>query len=75
MRLCTIRSRGANRQLYLEALRRMTPEQRLLKACELSDMTKELLRIGIRRRHPDYSEAQIHALFLQQLGRCHNPNW
>jgi hypothetical protein len=30
-----------NRRIYIETLRRMTPEQRLAKAFELSDMTRD----------------------------------
>ena len=53
----------------------MTPSQRVAKAIELSDMTKQLLKEGLRRRFPDKSEAQIHELFLRKLDRCHNNNY
>ncbi len=59
-----------NRQLYLEVLRRLTPEQRLLKALELTELSRELLRAGLRRRYPEAGEAELQRLFLERLARC-----
>ena len=42
-----------NHQLYLDALGRTTPEQRLLKAFELTELSREFLRAGLRQRFPD----------------------
>ncbi len=64
-----------NHRAYLEVLRRMTPEQRLLKAFELSDMTRNLFRQGLRERFPDLPEEQLHALYLERLALCHNRNY
>jgi hypothetical protein len=61
-----------NRQLYLETLRGMTPEQRLLKAFELSELSHDLLRAGIRRRYPDAGPDEVQRIYLEQLGRCQN---
>lgn len=41
-----------NHAAYLEVLRRMTPEQRLTKAFELSEATRALFRQGLRERFP-----------------------
>ena len=64
-----------NRKEYIRTLRRMTPGQRLAKAIELSDMGKELLRHGLRRRFPDLSEEELHKLYLERLEKCHNRNY
>jgi len=61
-----------NRQLYLETLRCMTPEQRLLKAFELSELSHELLREGIRQRYPDAGSDEVQRIYLERLGRCQN---
>jgi len=53
----------------------MGSSQRLLKAFELSDMTKQLLKQGLRSRFPGKTDAQIHAVFLTRLERCHNNNY
>lgn len=59
-----------NRAIYIETLRRMTPEQRLLKAFELSEMTHEALRAGIRARFPEASDEERHRIYLERLERC-----
>ena len=64
-----------NHQLYLEVLRKMTPEQRLLKAFELSEFTKTLFKHGLRLRFPDATPEELHQIFLRQLAKCHNTNY
>jgi len=64
-----------NHKHYLEVLRNMTPEQRLLKAFELSAFCKALFREGLRRRFPDLPEEEFHKLFLARLALCHNRNY
>lgn len=50
----------------------MTPEQRLLKAFELSEFSRQLFSEGLRRRFADLPEAEFHALLLDRLAKCHN---
>ncbi|MBV9470205.1 MAG: hypothetical protein JO316_11970 [Abitibacteriaceae bacterium] len=64
-----------NHRRYIQSLRQMTPEQRLLKVFELSDFSKALFRQGLRRRFPDMPEEEFKQLFLQRLQRCHNRNY
>ncbi len=64
-----------NRRRYLEVLRKMTPEQRLMKAMELSQLTKESLKTGLRLRFPDLPEDELHTLFLRRLNKCYNKNY
>jgi hypothetical protein len=59
-----------NRRVYIETLRRMTPEQRLEKAFELSDLTHEALRVAVATRHPEASSDELQALYLERLERC-----
>ena len=61
-----------NHQLYLEALRRLTPEQRLLKAFELTELSRELFRAGLWQRFPEADEAELQRIYLKRLERCHN---
>jgi hypothetical protein len=44
-----------------EAFRRMTPEQRVAVAAEMSDEIRGVTEAGIRHRHPAYSEDDIRA--------------
>ena len=64
-----------NRRLYIEILRRMTPEQRLLKAFELSDLARRAFEEGLRRLHPDLPESQFRQLVRDRLDKCRNRNY
>ncbi len=64
-----------NYRLYVEALRRMTPEQKLLKAFELSALTRQAFEEGLRARFPDMPEAEFRQLLRERLDKCHNRNY
>ncbi len=64
-----------NHQVYLQVLRRMTPEQRLTKAFELSRMAKELFFLGLKKRFPTRSEQEIKAIYLDRISKCYNRNY
>ena len=64
-----------NHAIYLQVIRKMTPEQRLKKAFELTEMTRRVFKQGLRERFPEKSEAEIHQIFLQRLELCHNRNY
>jgi hypothetical protein len=61
-----------NHRVYIEALRRLTPEQRLLKAFEVTDMSRELFRDGLRARFPQAGDAVLERIYLERLEKCHN---
>jgi hypothetical protein len=53
-----------------EAFRRMTPEQRLAIAAEMSDEIRAITAAGIRHRHPAWSDDEVRAeLAAIVLGR------
>ena len=64
-----------NHKQYLTALTKMSAEQRLLKALELSAITKELFLIGLRKRFSDKTDAEIKEIYLQRLAKCYNRNY
>ena len=64
-----------NNAVYLNVLRRMTPQQRLAKAFELSELTRKLFRQGLLERFPDLSVEDFQKLYLERLARCHNRNY
>jgi hypothetical protein len=70
-----IRIRSEQHRDYLLSLARMTPEQRLDKAFELSALAKANLKQALLARFPDKSAAELHQLFLQRLERCRNRNY
>lgn len=49
----------------LEIYRRMPPKARLRVGLELTALSRELLMTGIRSRHPEYDERQVHLAFLR----------
>lgn len=56
-----------NQEAYLRMLRRMTPQQRLDVASDLSDSVRDLYLSGLRHRHPEMSEQDIRRLMRQKL--------
>jgi hypothetical protein len=61
--------------MYIRALRRMTPAQRLAKALDLSEFTRRLFADGLRERFPDLSEKDFQKLLRARLDKCHNQNY
>ena len=47
------------RAIQLKIQHEMSGEQRMLLAFEMSEFARELARAGIRRDHPEWSEAQV----------------
>lgn len=64
-----------NHRLRIEVLRRMSPEDRLLKAFELSEFSKQLFVHGLQARFPHLNDDDLHAMYLERLGKCHNRNY
>ncbi len=60
---------------YLTTLKKMNAEQRLIKALELSAITKELFLSGLNRRFPDKTKSEIKEIYLQRLAKCYNRNY
>ena len=55
-----------NHSIYLDTLRRMSPQQRLTKALELSDNVRQLFRHGLRQRFPNLSEKDLQQLYSEE---------
>lgn len=64
-----------NHKIYIQVLRRMSPEKRLLKAFELSEFANQLFIQGLRRRFPNLSGGEFKKMLLERLERCHNRNY
>ena len=64
-----------NHRLYIEVLRRMTPEKRLLKAFELSSFSNQLFVHGLRKKYADVSAADFSLILKDRLDKCHNRNY
>ena len=64
--------RNTNHGVYLDILRRMSPEDRLRKAFELSQLSRSLFEHGLARTFPDLEPAELRALARRRLDKCHN---
>jgi len=64
-----------NHKLYIQVLRHMSPEARLMKAFELTEFSRELFLIGLRKRFPNLTEDELKRLYLERLDKCHNRNY
>ena len=51
--------------------RSMTGEQRVAKAFELTELTRQFMRAGIREANPDADEARIQELYVDRLLHFH----
>jgi len=64
-----------NHRIYIQALRRMTPDERLRKAFELSDLCRALFLHGLRKRFPELPDAELMRMYRERLDKCHNRNY
>jgi hypothetical protein len=55
------------RQVQLDALRRLDGSTRLVMACQMSDEARAISEAGIRHRHPDWADDQVHQALLELL--------
>jgi hypothetical protein len=62
-------------KVYIQILRQMSPEKKLMRAFELSEFTRDLFYHGLRKRFPDLSEEKLKELFLKRIDKCHNRNY
>ncbi len=65
----------ADHAAYIMSLQRLTPEQRLDIAFELTEFSRELFRHGLRDRFPEKTEEEIDRIFLERIDCCHNKNY
>ena len=65
----------SNHSRYIQILRDMTPEERLMQAFELTEFARELFREGLRHRFSDMPEGELKKMYLERLDKCHNRNY
>ncbi len=49
----------------------MTPDERLVQAVWLTELSGELFKAGLRSRFPDMPEDELKRLYLERLDECH----
>ena len=64
-----------NHRIYIETLRKMTPEQRLNVAFDLSEFSRSLFKQGLRERFPDLDEQAFHKIYIERIAKCYNNSY
>ncbi|MGH2429094.1 MAG: hypothetical protein ACRDGV_09495 [Candidatus Limnocylindria bacterium] len=54
-------------QVQMDILRRLGAAARIEMACRMSDEARAVSEAGIRHRHPDWSDEQVHRALLELL--------
>ena len=67
-------------EILRQRILRMTPSQRIEEGIELCKVARQVMRAGIRMRHPDYGEHQVEMalarlLWGDELYRAARPEW
>ena len=57
-------------QKRIEIYRKMTPQQRIEEAIQLTDLTYEIMKEGIRHQNPEADEKIIQKLAFERLQVC-----
>ncbi len=55
--------------VWQRVIHSMTGPDKVAKSFELTEMTREIMRAGIRSQHPDASEEEIRDLYVDRLLR------
>ncbi|MCI2425680.1 hypothetical protein LM599_06820 [Candidatus Acetothermia bacterium] len=64
-----------NHRIYIQVLRKMSPEKRLLKAFELSEFVNQLFVHGLHKKFPNLSDEEFKKILLARRDKCHNRNY
>jgi hypothetical protein len=54
-------------RMQIEIYRRMTPQQRLQISFDLYDLTRTLVRQGVKHQHPDWTKTQVDQEVLRRF--------
>lgn len=64
-----------NHKIYIQVLRRMSAEERLLKAFELSEFANQLFIQGLHTRYANLPDEEFKKILMERLDKCHNRNY
>ena len=64
-----------NKQKYHQILKAMSPEEKVIKVFELSELSNEAFKTGLRNRYKEMSDEEFHQLYLERRSKCHNQNY
>jgi len=53
----------------------MSPQERLEKSFELTELANAAFKAGLKSRYPRLSDEELDRLYLTRLQACHNQNY
>jgi hypothetical protein len=62
-------------KIYYSVILKMTPEQKVAKVIELTELSRNLMKEGLKIQFPNKTETEIQQLYLDRLRQCHNSNY
>jgi len=76
-RLCYSRDMKTypNKQRYHEILKGMSPQEKLEKVFELTELANAAFMAGLKNRHPHLSSDELNQLYIKRRQACHNQNY
>lgn len=67
--------KGPDHKEYIKMMRKVSPEDRLKKSFELTELTKNLFMAGLKNRFPDLPDEELKKIYLKRISKCHNLNY
>ena len=70
-----MKKKAESHKIYIGVLRKMSPEQRLFKALELSELTRKLFIHGLHKRFPNLKEHEFEGILMERLNKCYSRSY
>ena len=64
-----------NKQQYHAILRSMSPQEKVEKSFELTELAYSAFRAGLKSRCPHLSDDELEQLYQEKRKTCHNQNY
>ena len=64
-----------NKQRYYEILRGISPQEKLEKSFELTELANSAFKAGLQNLHPELCDAELEQLYLEKLKSRHSQSY
>ena len=64
-----------SKEKYHQILKAMSPQDKLLRVFELSELADSAFKAGLKNRYPRMTDDELHQLYLDRRLKCHNRNY
>ena len=73
--IASVMKTNPNKHRYHQILKAMTPQEKLMRVFELSDLANDACKAGLKDRYPSYTDEELQRLYLEERCKCHNHNY